>query len=103
MLLTGDYGMQDEYIMIECLNNFDGFSKSLNSVLHCILHHCGVGKLRLIPQNLCALNLKFFLCHLNLTFTESFLFSDNKKHLPFIIINSIVEKNCLINEYRYLK
>jgi len=41
------------------LNN-DGFAKNPNSVLHCILRHCGVGELRLIPQNLFALNLEFF-------------------------------------------
>jgi len=34
---------------------FDGSVKSPISALCCILHHCGVGQLRLIPQDLHAL------------------------------------------------
>jgi hypothetical protein len=40
--------------------NFDGFAKSPTSVLRCILRHCDVRKVSLIPQNLRALNLELF-------------------------------------------
>jgi len=39
---------------------FDGFVKSPTSALHCIHRHCDVLYVRLIPQNLRALNLELF-------------------------------------------
>jgi len=38
----------------------DGFVKSPTSVLRCIFRHCGVPYVRLIPQDLRALNLELF-------------------------------------------
>ncbi len=41
-------------------HNVDGFVKSPTSVLRCILRHCSVRKVRLVPQDLRALNLELF-------------------------------------------
>ena len=39
--------------------------------MHCILRHCGVRKVRLTPQGLCALILNVLLCHHDLHFSFS--------------------------------
>ena len=66
----------------------DGFLKSSNSLLHCILRHCGVNKLRLIPQNLCASNFNFFLCQLSLIFYGV---------INFVCGKIIIELKCVEN------
>jgi hypothetical protein len=43
---------------------FDDFVKSPDTALRCILRHCGVTQLRLIPQNLRALSANFLQSHL---------------------------------------
>jgi hypothetical protein len=40
--------------------NYDGFAKRPSSALRCIFRHCGVLYVRLIPQDLRALNLELF-------------------------------------------
>jgi hypothetical protein len=40
--------------------NLDGFVKSPTSALRCILRHCSVLQVCLIPQDLHALNLELF-------------------------------------------
>ena len=54
-----------------CQYKIDGFVKSPASVLHCILRHCGVALVRLIPQDLRALNLELFTLPSNLDFLQN--------------------------------
>jgi hypothetical protein len=42
---------------------FDGFVKSPDAALRCILRHCGVPMVRLIPQDLRALPANFLRSH----------------------------------------
>jgi hypothetical protein len=44
---------------------FDDFGKSPDTALRCILRHCGVPVVRLIPQDLRALSANFLQSHLN--------------------------------------
>jgi hypothetical protein len=52
---------------------FDGFVKTPISALRFILRHCGVLFVRLTPQNLRALILKFLLCHRIVEFITLYL------------------------------
>jgi len=45
---------------LQFIFSIDGFVKSPISALRCILRHCDVPYVRLIPQNLRALNLELF-------------------------------------------
>ena len=49
-------------------SEYDGFVKSPTSALRCILRHCSVLKVRLIPQDLRALNLELFTLPSNFDF-----------------------------------
>jgi hypothetical protein len=66
-------GVHEGFVLLPLLFHrgkprIDGFVKSPTSALRCILRHCSVPYVRLIPQDLRALNLKLFTLPSNFDF-----------------------------------
>ncbi len=63
---------------------YDGFVKSLDAALRCILRHCDVQQVRLIPQDLRALPADLFakpsIMTIVLTFYEFIIYNSYHSH-----------------------